>query len=87
MSDIKGKSTARNHSHYYKDVSKLDEIDVYMTCELFSVQDSSGALQHAIKKLLCSGSRGAKDSLQDVREASDTLNRYIEMNEGDFNDS
>ena len=87
MSDIKGRSTARNHSHYYKNVASLDEIHVYMTCELFGIQDNSGALQHAIKKLLCSGSRGAKGSLQDVREASDTLNRYIEMNGGDFNDN
>lgn len=71
----------RKHNHYHKDVSNLTTVDVYKVCELFEVEDKSGALQHAIKKLLCSGSRGVKGKRQDVQEAVDTLNRYLEMTE------
>ena len=74
---------ARRHSHYFKDVSQIDEIDVYRICDLFEVDDSSGATQHAIKKLLCAGKRGAKDRSKDYREAIDTLNRRLAMWEGE----
>lgn len=75
------KSEKKKHSHYHKDVSNLTAVDVYKVCELFEVKDDSGALHHAIKKLLCSGYRGVKDKKQDVQEAVDTLNRWLEMNE------
>ena len=76
----------RKHSHYFKDVRELTEVDVYMVCELFQIKDDSGAIQHAIKKLLCSGQRGAgKSSLRDLREAVDTLKRKIEMLEREEN--
>lgn len=65
------------HSHYFKDVSGLEKIDVYRILELYGV--TNPCLQHAIKKLLCSGGRGAKDSIQDIQEAIDTLNRRLEM--------
>lgn len=66
------------HSHYFKDVADLDEVDVYMVCELFGVQDSSGATQHALKKLLLPGQRGAgKGLLQDLKEARDSIIRRI----------
>lgn len=70
------------HSHYFKDVSSLDEIDVYKVCELFEVNDPSGAKQHAIKKLLCSGQRGAKDERKDLEEARDTIVRKLAMMAG-----
>ena len=70
----------RRHGHYFKGVSHLTEVDVYMVCELFQVNDPSGATQHAIKKLLLPGQRGAgKSRLQDLREARDTLDRRIEI--------
>jgi hypothetical protein len=65
------------HSHYFKDVRHLDGIDVYRVLELFNVTDP--CLQHAIKKLLCAGGRGAKDMEQDVQEAMDTLERWQDM--------
>lgn len=65
------------HSHYFKNVRNLNVIDVYKVCELFGVEDPSGALQHAIKKLLVPGKRGVKDRKQDIKEAIDTLNRYM----------
>lgn len=65
------------HSHYFKNVRHLDGIDVYRVLELFNVTDP--CLQHAIKKLLCAGKRGAKDEERDVEEAIDTLGRYQDM--------
>jgi hypothetical protein len=70
---------SKKHSHYFKDVSDIDEVDVYRVCDLFEVNDASGATQHAIKKLLCSGKRGAKDERKDLEEARDTIIRKLEM--------
>ena len=67
----------QNHNHYFKDVSNLKYIDVYRVLILFGVTDP--CLQHAIKKLLCAGNRGAKDKQQDVQEAISSLLRYLEM--------
>lgn len=67
---------------YYKNVSHLEAVDVYQVHRLFNIQDPSGAIQHASKKLLLSGVRtGGKSQFDDIREARDTLNRWLEMNE------
>lgn len=79
------KSSANNerkHSHYHKDVSDYDTIDVYAVCKIFDVQDTSGCLQHAIKKLLVTGQRGHKDRKTDIQNAIDTLNRLLELEHG-----
>lgn len=69
----------RRHEHYFKDVSHLAEIDVYRVCDLYC-DDRSGATQHAIKKLLLPGERGAgKSREKDYREAIDTLQRKLAM--------
>lgn len=66
---------------YYRDVSSLQWLDVYMVHKLFQIDDPSGAIQHASKKLLLSGSRtGGKSRYDDIREARDTLSRWLEMN-------
>ena len=67
----------RKHSHYFKDVSKLQHIDVYRVLSLFNVTDQ--AIGHALKKLLVAGGRGVKDIDKDVQEAIDTLTRWQEM--------
>ena len=69
----------RKHNHYFNDVSFLNEMDIYALCKVFGVKDSSGAKHHAIKKILCSGARGAKDEMQDIQEAIDTLTRLVEL--------
>lgn len=70
----------RKHSHYFKDVRHLDYVDVYQVCKLFPVEDDSGAITHARKKLLVAGGRGAgKDMIKDITEARDTLNRYLQI--------
>ena len=67
---------------YYKFVGDLTEVDVYQVHKLFNIQDPSGAIQHASKKLLLSGVRtGGKSQFDDIREARDTLNRWLEMNQ------
>ena len=72
------------HAHYFKDVTHLTEIDVYRVCELFRVDDPSGATQHALKKLLLPGQRGAgKDRRKDLQEAAETILRRIEMMDED----
>lgn len=72
----------KKHSHYHKDVRRLGSIDVYRVLELYSVINP--CLQHAIKKLLVAGGRGAgKDILTDVQEAIDSLERWKEMREED----
>lgn len=70
-----------SHDHYKKDVSHLDMIDVYRVLELFNV--THPALQHAAKKILAAGGRGAKDWEKDVQEAIDSLNRALQMREED----
>lgn len=75
----KGDSSKPKHSHYHKDVSQYDTIDVYAVCKIFDVQDTSGCLQHAIKKLLVTGKRGHKDRQTDIQNAIDTLTRLIEL--------
>ena len=67
----------QSHDHYFKDVSSLKHIDVYRVLVLFGV--TNPCLQHAIKKLLCAGQRGAKGQQQDVQEAIASLLRYLEM--------
>ena len=78
--DTKSDGVERKHSHYFKDVRHLDYIDVYQVCKLFPIDDDSGAITHARKKLLVAGGRGAgKDMIKDITEARDTLNRYLQI--------
>lgn len=67
----------QKHNHYFKDVSNLKFIDVYRVLDLFNVVNP--CVQHAIKKLLCAGTRGVKDERKDIEEAVSSLVRYLEM--------
>ena len=60
----------RQHNHYFKDVSNLNEIDVYMVLKLFNVTDP--CLQHIAKKALCAGQRGHKNFNRDLKDILDT---------------
>lgn len=71
------------HSHYKKDVKHLDTLDVYRVLDLYGV--TQPALQHAVKKLLCAGQRGAKDYERDLREAIDSIERALQMAVEDCN--
>lgn len=68
------------YPQYYKDVRHLDHIDVYQVHHLFQINDPSGCLQHAGKKILLSGVRtGGKHKRKDIQEARDTLTRWLEI--------
>jgi len=71
-------SVGNKHSHYHKGVRHLETIDVYRVLHLFNVTDP--CIQHAVKKLLVAGGRGAgKDISRDIQEAVDSLQRWQEM--------
>lgn len=72
---------ARQFGHYFKDVRHLHGLDVYRVLSLFEVTDP--ALQHAVKKLLCTGKRGAKDQETDLKEAIASVERALEMRKED----
>jgi len=65
------------YPHYFKDVRHLSKIDVYRVVDLFEVDEE--AISHAVKKLLVSGKRGAKNQAEDVKEAIKSLQRWQEM--------
>lgn len=70
--DIKPK-----HSHYFKNVSHLEELDVYRLIELYAITDP--CIQHMLKKCLVVGGRGSKDALRDVQDIIDTAERWKQM--------
>ena len=57
-------------------------VDVYDVLQAFGVD--CPALQHAVKKLLCAGLRGAKSAEQDISEAANSCRRAIELLEFDL---
>lgn len=77
---------SQQYPAYYKDVGDLTEIDIYAVHHLFQVNDPSGCIHHASKKLLLSGVRtGGKSVYKDIKEARDTLTRWLHLNEGSKN--
>ena len=68
------------HNHYFKPCP-YDTLDVYRVISIFGVSDP--CIQHALKKLLCSGVRGHKDQSKDIQDVIDTLERWKQMREED----
>lgn len=71
-------------SKYDKEIIGLDgtktKVDVYRVISAFEVTDP--ALQHAIKKVLCSGTRTRhKDYATDINEAIVSLQKAVELHE------
>jgi hypothetical protein len=76
----KPQTMVEKYPQYYKSVRHLTEVDVYAICYLFKIEDHSGCIHHSIKKLLLSGTRnGGKSRIQDIQEARNQLNRYLEL--------
>lgn len=67
--------TQQKHSHYFKDVSDVAQIDVYDVLLRFGVTDP--CLQHIVKKALCAGNRGHKDFKLDLQDIADTAQRAL----------
>lgn len=75
-------SLADKYPNYYKKVGGMTEIDVYAVHHLFNVLDPSGCIHHSSKKLLLSGVRtGGKSAYKDIKEARDTLTRWLQLNQ------
>lgn len=55
--------------------------DFFTICEAVGYPDEP--LLHAAKKLLFAGKRGKKDKAQDVREAMQSCQRWLEENDGE----
>jgi len=62
---------------YSKEIKKGVHVDVYDVLKAFDVM--CPAMQHAIKKMLCSGQRGVKGVEQDKLEAIQSIERSIEL--------
>lgn len=61
-------------SRYHKQI-RTETVDV---CDVLVAYDvTCPAVAHAVKKLLMPGQRGAKDTLQDLREARQSIDRAI----------
>jgi hypothetical protein len=52
-------------------------VDVYDVLSAFNI--TCPATQHAIKKLLLPGGRGAKDKIRDLQEAAVSIQRAIQL--------
>lgn len=66
-----------DHKHYFRDVSDLDQIDVYRVLDLFEV--TCPVAQHVIKKAMAAGRRGHKTTRRDWTDIADSAKRKIEM--------
>jgi len=72
---------SEKYPQYYKLVGDLTEVDVYAVHHLFNLTDPSGCLHHSSKKILLSGVRtGGKSAYKDIKEARDTLTRWLQLN-------
>lgn len=76
---------ADKYPKYHKRLPEgTTSIDTYMVNKLFPVADDTGCIIHARKKLLIPGVRtGGKSMVDDVREARDTLTRWLQINGGE----
>lgn len=80
---MQGPKLSELYPKYYKPLPPgvdSSEVDTYVVNLMFPVEDSTGCILHARKKLLIPGVRsGGKSMLKDITEARDTLNRYIAL--------
>lgn len=65
-------------SKYHKQI-RTETIDVYDVLNAYGV--TCPAIAHGVKKLLMPGLRGGKGTLQDLREARQSIDRAIELEE------
>lgn len=53
------------------------KLDPYRIIKVYKISDP--AIQHALKKLLCPGTRGKKSLIEDIEEVICSLQRLVEM--------
>lgn len=76
-----GNKPATAYGPYLKDTTRYNHIDIYRILTLYGITDH--AIGHAVKKLLAAGQRGAKSRTQDLKEAIESIERQIEMDQED----
>ena len=74
---VVGKYVKQIHESLYNDGRDPMDVDVYDVLKAFNV--TCPAIQHALKKLLCPGQRGAKDAMQDLIEARFSIDRAMQL--------
>lgn len=66
---------------YHRKIMSVESLSESTTADVYCVLDAFNVTcpgrQHAVKKLLCSGLRGKGDTLQDLKEARDAVDRAI----------
>lgn len=68
----------RENSHYFIDVSDVNEVDFYEIAKRYNVTDP--AIQHILKKCLAIGNRGHKDLETDLKDILKTAKRALQIN-------
>jgi hypothetical protein len=62
--------------HYFAKVPNFTHLDIYMVSEMFKLNSYQ---HHAVKKLVATGKRGAKDQVKDLEEVIVTVKAWIEV--------
>lgn len=70
----------KRYPDHYRRVGDFEQIDAFAVLQMFNIQDPSGCIQHASRKLLMSGN-APETVYRDIREARDTLTRWIQLNQ------
>lgn len=80
--DAYGKAMAKKYPAYWRTLNPdWLAIDTYRINEMFPVNDDSGRILHARKKLLVPGVRtGGKSMRKDIAEAVATLQQWLDAN-------
>ncbi len=66
----------------FKPITDAKDIDVFDIHQLFEINDFSGCIQQASAKLLLSGDNATcKPRVQDITDARNLLNRWLELND------
>ena len=70
---------SQRYPKYYKPIPEgMKELDFYAVAHIFGINDA--VLSHALKKILLPGVRtGGKSRRDDIKEARDTLTRWLEL--------
>lgn len=76
--EIHATSKTRENSHYFIDVSDVNEVDFYEIAKRYNVTDP--AIQHILKKCLAIGNRGHKDLETDLKDILKTAKRALQIN-------
>ena len=76
-------NTSKEHSAIYpgtyRSVGDVTEVDTFAVHQMFQINDHSGCLQSASTKLLMSSA--SCHTFRDIREARDTLTRWLQLNQ------